>query len=184
MGRFLTMIKKLFNKLKKKQNDYIIEDEFNPQTRLEEYKKLDKEYWKSKKLEDMSELEWELLCDGCGKCCLNKMDDIKGNVQFTDVACRMLNHNTCSCKIYENRFDVIKTCKQINMDCIKAKPRWLPKTCAYWLLDNGQDLPIWHPLITGDVNTVHEAGKSAKGRVVSENKVINYGKHIVDWDDV
>ena len=185
MGRFLIMIN-LFKKKNKPEDDYIIDSDFDPQSRLEKYKTLEKEYWKTKKLDEMNEDEWELLCDGCGKCCLAKMDDFKNKnkIVFTNVACRLLDHKTCLCKLYEHRFKIVNDCRQITIDAIREKPRWVPKTCAYWLLDNNKDLPVWHPLITGDVNTVHEAGKSVRERVISETEVINYNKHIVDWDDV
>ncbi len=176
----------IFKKKKTPEDDYLIDDDFNPQDRLKKYQEVEKEFWKNKPLEEMNNIEWELLCDGCGKCCLAKMDDPrnKNKILFTDVACRLLDHKTCACKLYEHRFKIVDDCRQVTISALREKPRWLPKTCAYWLLDNGYDLPVWHPLITGDVNTVHEAGKSVQDRVVSETEVINYNKHVIDWDDV
>ena len=132
----------------------------------------------------MTPAEWELLCDGCGKCCLNKIE-IKGKIHFTNARCRFLDPQTCLCRIYENRFDAVDDCRSITLEAVREKPRWLPKTCAYWLLDNGYDLPDWHPLITGRADSVHEAGVSLKNRdLISESEVKNYENHLVDWQDL
>ncbi|MBP5216121.1 MAG: YcgN family cysteine cluster protein [Alphaproteobacteria bacterium] len=160
------------------------EDLYNPQQRVDEFKKLKPEFWKHKKLEQLSKAEWEALCDGCGKCCLNKLE-IKGKVKYTNTHCRFLDCKTCLCKIYEHRFEAVKDCRDIDLAAVREKPRWLPKTCAYWLLDNGYDLPQWHPLITGKADSVYEAGMSANTReLVNETKVRDYENYIVDWQDV
>ena len=163
---------------------YNIQEEYNPQTRVDEFAKLEPEFWKHKKLEQMSKEEWEALCDGCGKCCLNKIE-IKGKVHFTNAYCRFLDCQSCLCKIYEHRFEVVKDCRDINLEAVREQPRWLPKTCAYWLLDNGFDLPDWHPLITGKAASVSEAKMSLSDReLINETKVKDYEDHIVDWQDL
>ena len=163
---------------------YNIQEEYNPQTRVDEFAKLEPEFWKHKKLEQMSKEEWEALCDGCGKCCINKIE-IKGKVHFTNAYCRFLDCQSCLCKIYEHRFEVVKDCRDINLEAVREQPRWLPKTCAYWLLDNGFDLPDWHPLITGKAASISEAKMSLSGReLINETKVKDYEDHIVDWQDL
>lgn len=161
-----------------------IEPEYSPESRLDDLKKVEPEFWKHKKLEDMNKTEWELLCDGCGKCCLNKLE-IKGKIKFTKTHCRFLNCENCLCKIYKNRFEVVPDCRDIDLKAVREKPRWLPKTCAYWLLDNGYDLPSWHPLISGDAMSVHTSGNSLKGReLVNESEVDDYENYLVDWQDL
>ena len=141
-------------------------------------------FWEKKKLEDMSKEEWELLCDGCGKCCLNKIE-IKGKIKFTNTRCRFLDCHNALCKIYEHRFEKVSDCRDIDLAAIREKPRWLPKTCAYWLLDNNQPLPSWHPLITGRAESVHEAGMSIRNRnTVSETGIEDYENYIIDWQDL
>ena len=128
------------------------------------------EFWKRKSLAEMNRKEWESLCDGCALCCLQKLeDDESGDIYFTDVACRLLDTGTCRCTDYANRAKEVATCLVLSADDRDAF-RWLPATCAYRLLADGQDLPEWHPLRTGDPNSVHEAGISAKGKMVSETK--------------
>ena len=161
-----------------------IEDEYDPQSRYDNLDNFEPEFWKKKPLEKLSKEEWELLCDGCGKCCLNKLE-IKGKIKFTNTHCRFLNCKNCLCKIYNNRFDVMYDCRDIDLKAVREKPRWLPKTCAYWLLDNGYDLPDWHPLITKNANSVHEAGQSLQSRkIVNESEVDDYENYIVDWQDL
>ena len=147
---------------------------------------IDADFWKKKKLSEMTPQEWELLCDGCGKCCLNKLD-INGKIYFTCVKCRFLDSKSCLCRIYENRFSKVPDCRSVNLAAIKERPRWLPKTCAYWLLENGQPLPEWHPLVSGDKNSVHEAHQSVRERLlISETEVKDdeYENYIVNWPDV
>ncbi|TXH35796.1 MAG: YcgN family cysteine cluster protein [Rhodospirillaceae bacterium] len=138
-------------------------------------------FWKTTKLGQMSRAQWESLCDGCGKCCLNKLiDDDTEELFFTNVACRQLDLRNCRCKDYAHRHDVVP-------DCIKLTPRnlakinWLPETCAYRLIRDGKDLPWWHPLVSGDPTTVHRAGISVRGRAVTETKAGPLEDHIVDW---
>ncbi len=163
---------------------YFPEDAYDPQSRFDNLDRFEKEFWKKKKLEEMSKEEWELLCDGCGKCCLNKLE-IKGKIKFTNTRCRFLDCQNCLCRIYERRFEKVEDCRDIDLAAIREKPRWLPKTCAYWLLDNGYNLPDWHPLLTGRADTVHKAGMSLKGReTVSETGIEDYENYIVDWQDL
>ena len=161
-----------------------LQTEFNPQDRVNEFKKLEPEFWKHKKLEELNHYEWEALCDGCGKCCLNKIQ-IKGKIKFTNAYCRFLDCKSCLCKIYKHRFAVVPDCRDIDIYAVREKPRWLPKTCAYWLLDNGYDLPDWHPLKTGKAASVVEAGMALVGRdLINETKVKDYEDYIVDWQDL
>jgi len=128
------------------------------------------EFWKRKSLAQMTAGEWESLCDGCALCCLQKLEDEDtGDVYFTDVACRLLDVETCRCVDYAARAKQVADCMVLRADQPHAF-RWLPATCAYRRLADGQPLPDWHPLITGDPNSVHDAGISAKGKMVSETK--------------
>lgn len=166
------------------KDDFEIEEPFNPQSRFDNLKDVEPEFWKHKKLEDMSKDEWELLCDGCGKCCLNKLE-FKGKIQFTNVHCRFLDCTNCLCKVYNHRFQAMNDCRDIDIAAVREKPRWLPKTCAYWLLDNGYDLPSWHPLITKQASSVHESGNSLKGRnLINETEVKDFEDYTVDWSDL
>lgn len=163
---------------------YFPQEDYDQQSRFDNLDRFEKEFWKKKKLEEMSKEEWELLCDGCGKCCLNKLE-IKGKIKFTNTRCRFLDCGNCLCRIYERRFEKVEDCRDIDLAAIREKPRWLPKTCAYWLLDNGYDLPDWHPLITGRADSVHQAGMSLKDRkTVSETGIEDYENYIVDWQDL
>lgn len=161
-----------------------IEPEFDPQSRFENLDDIEPEFWKHKTLAEMTKREWELLCDGCGKCCLNKLE-IRRKIKFTNTCCRFLNCDSCLCKIYPQRFKVVEDCRDITLSAVREQPRWLPKTCAYWLLDNGFEVPDWHPLITGKAASVHEANMSLKGRnVISESGVEDFENYIVDWKDL
>lgn len=142
------------------------------------------EFWKKKKLEEMNETEWELLCDGCGKCCLNKLY-VDGKIRFTCLRCRFLDDRKCRCRIYEHRFQAVPDCRKVDLAAVRDKPRWLPKTCAYWLLDQGKGLPEWHPLVSGDPQSVHKAHQSLRGRlIISETETEYYEDYIVDWKDI
>jgi uncharacterized cysteine cluster protein YcgN (CxxCxxCC family) len=128
------------------------------------------EYWKRKSLSEMNQEEWEGLCDGCALCCMHKVEDEDtGEIFYTDVACRLLDLDTCTCTDYANRAKLVAECFVLSPDN-PAMFAWLPGSCAYRRLANGQELPDWHPLITGDPNSVHEAGVSIRGKAVSENE--------------
>jgi len=142
-------------------------------------------FWKRKPLSQMTDSEWESLCDGCGRCCLVKLEDADDSTRtfFTDVACRLFDAKTCRCRDYRNRTAQVK-------DCVRLTPRnvkrlvWLPPTCAYRRLAEGHDLYWWHPLVSNDPETVHAAGISVSGRVgASEDDVSDteLEDHIVAW---
>jgi hypothetical protein len=138
-------------------------------------------FWQVKSLQQMTMTEWESLCDGCGKCCLNKLiDEDTEELVFTNVACNLLNTKTCQCSDYGNRFKKEPDCLQITHDKI-AEYDWLPSTCAYRLLAEGQSLPEWHPLITGSRSAMHQAGQSVRGKVVHEVDAGDWIDHIITW---
>ena len=126
-------------------------------------------FWETKPLKKMSQAEWEALCDGCGKCCLNKLEDEdSGEVALTRVACRLLDDSTCRCAHYENRHTFIPDCIVLRPDNLDKHAYWMPETCAYRLLWQGNPLPDWHPLISGTAESVHSAGISVRDMTVSE----------------
>jgi uncharacterized cysteine cluster protein YcgN (CxxCxxCC family) len=128
-----------------------------------------KPFWKSKTLEQMTTEEWESLCDGCALCCMHKIEDEDtGEIFYSDLACKLLDLSTCRCSDYPNRFRKVPECLHLTPGGRDAF-EWLPPTCAYKRIANGQDLLPWHPLVSGGLETVHEAGVSVGGRVVSEN---------------
>lgn len=126
-------------------------------------------FWERKSLKKMSKAEWEALCDGCGKCCLNKLEDSEtGEVALTRIACRLLDDDSCRCSHYENRHMFVPDCIVLRPDNIDSHAYWMPETCAYRLLWLGQPLPDWHPLLTGDPDSAHRAGVSVRGITLSE----------------
>jgi uncharacterized cysteine cluster protein YcgN (CxxCxxCC family) len=138
-------------------------------------------FWRHKSLQDLSQGEWESLCDGCAKCCLEKLEDVEtGEISYTNVACRLLDCEACRCTNYVKR-------QRFVPDCVLLTPKnieqlhWMPTTCAYRLISEGKDLPSWHPLKTGDPDSVHRAGISVRGRVVSEQDAGELEDHIVTW---
>ena len=130
---------------------------------------------------EMTTDEWESLCDGCGRCCLHKLrDEDTDEISFTNVACRLLDLNTSRCSDYARRQKRVP-------DCVRLTPRslagvdWLPPSCAYRRLSEGKDLPVWHPLITGDPASVARAGAAVAGRVLSERDAGPLEHHVVEW---
>ena len=143
-------------------------------------------FWRRKPLEAMTAPEWESLCDGCGKCCLNKLEDEDtGVIVPTRVACRLLDGTTCRCSDYDNRFDTVPECISLTPAMIGSL-RWLPATCAYRRVAEGRDLEWWHPLVSGDPGTVHEAGISVRGATISESlvPVEEWEAFAIDLDDL
>ena len=138
-------------------------------------------FWKRKAMKDMTKQEWESLCDGCGRCCLNKLTDEDTNqTVYTDVGCRLLDGNTCRCTDYPRRKSRVKDCIQLTPRNV-ARLNWLPPTCGYRLVAAGRDLAWWHPLVSGDPDTVHRAGVSVRGRAVRERRAGALEDHIVEW---
>jgi uncharacterized protein len=141
-------------------------------------------FWRRKTLAQMTRAEWESLCDGCGRCCLNKLEDEDtGRIHFTDVGCRLLNGETCRCRDYEHRLDEVSDCLQLTPENV-AGLTWLPPTCGYRLIAQGRDLYWWHPLVSGDPETVHIAGVSVRGRVSAYEQDVpddQLEDHLVDW---
>ena len=128
-------------------------------------------FWIQKSLQEMTQEEFEAVCDGCGKCCLHKLEDEdSGDVFYTKVACRFLDHNTCRCQSYSNRQQKVPDCVVLTPATV-AETYWLPETCAYRLLDEGLPLFDWHPLVSGDPDSVHRAKMSVANKVVAEENV-------------
>lgn len=125
-------------------------------------------FWETKTLEEMTDNEWEQLCDGCARCCLNKLEDWEtGEIAWTNVACSLLDGATCRCKDYANRQATVPDCVQLTPHEVKSLS-WLPPTCAYRLVSEGKKLYWWHHLLSGSRETVHDVGISTRSRTVSE----------------
>ncbi|CTQ48637.1 YcgN family cysteine cluster protein [Jannaschia donghaensis] len=123
--------------------------------------------------------EWEALCDGCGKCCLNKLeDDDTGEVVFTRIACRLFDDQTCRCSNYDDRLRFVPECVVLTPETLPKAAYFMPDTCAYRRLHEGRTLPVWHPLLTGDPMSPHNAGASMMDETLSETQV-----HEDDWED-
>ncbi|NVK06039.1 MAG: YcgN family cysteine cluster protein [Marivivens sp.] len=136
-------------------------------------------YWKTLPMEKMNRQEWEALCDGCGKCCLNKLEDEDtGEVALTNVACRLLDDATCLCSQYDIRHQFVPECIVLTPKTILDNLYWLPQTCAYRLVHEKRPLYDWHPLISGNSETVHLAGVSMQYRTLSEFDIADE-----DWED-
>lgn len=128
-------------------------------------------FWIQKSLQEMTQEEFEAVCDGCGKCCLHKLEDEdSGDVFYTKVACRFLDHNTCRCQSYSDRQQKVPDCVVLTPATL-AETYWLPETCAYRLLDEGLPLFDWHPLVSGDPDSVHRANMSVANKVIAEENV-------------
>ena len=139
---------------------------------------VDNKYWLHKSLKDMTTKEWEDLCDGCGKCCLEKVEDEDtGIIYTTKVSCRLLDTQTCRCTNYENRFRYMDDCIKLNVQNV-YKINWLPKTCAYRLVKEGKDLYDWHPLKTKDKLSTLKSGNSAKNFAIHPSLM---DKHIIEY---
>lgn len=142
-------------------------------------------FWKNKQLSEFTHEEWESLCDGCGKCCVLKLEDVDTKaVYYTDVACKMLDCQSGRCRDYAKRKQQVPDCIQLTSEKIEQLA-WMPKTCAYRLVYEGLNLPDWHPLISGSADTVAWAGHSVAGQVFPEGSVEDedMADHIKDWDN-
>jgi uncharacterized protein len=138
-------------------------------------------FWQRKSLAEMTRAEWESLCDGCGKCCLEKLEDAEsGEISHTNVACRLLNVRTCRCTRYAERRRFVPNCEQLDPENVR-RLQWLPSSCAYRLLAGGRELPWWHHLLSGDPELVHQIGASVRGRAVPERRAGPLEHHIVAW---
>lgn len=141
-------------------------------------------FWDQKPLSEMSSEEWEALCDGCGRCCTWKFEDEdSGETLYTDIRCRLFNDTDCCCTDYTKRTTLVPECLDIRK-LSDAQYRWLPDTCAYRLLHEGRELQSWHPLISGDKDSVHAAGislrrKTVCGEQLTEEEMVH---HIIDPD--
>lgn len=138
-------------------------------------------FWKNKDLSEMSRDEWESLCDGCGKCCLHKLEDEDSQqLHYTNVACYLLDLRSCRCSRYPERNRWVPDCVHLTPDNIDEL-YWMPSTCAYRLLAEGKDLPAWHPLVSNSPDSVHNAGVSVRSWALLETQVDDVEEHIIDW---
>ena len=138
-------------------------------------------FWTNTPLKEMTTEQWESLCDGCGKCCLNKIiDDETEELYYTNAACHLFDDKTCNCRQYNTRLSLVPECTTITPENVSSLT-WLPDSCAYRRLDAGRDLPSWHPLLTGSKAAMHGMGISAQHKTVNENTVKYLDDCIVLW---
>ncbi|ODN43054.1 YcgN family cysteine cluster protein [Piscirickettsia litoralis] len=140
-------------------------------------------FWQEKTLAQLTDREWEALCDRCGRCCLNKLEDVDdGRFYYTDVACVLLDKKTRACKDYQNRQAKVSGCVKLSRDNI-SKIKWLPTTCAYRLRLEGKNLPDWHPLVSGVDVSVEQAGIAVDDQVYCESEVLEdeLEEHVIHW---
>ncbi len=145
----------------------------------------DRPFWETKPLDRMTDREWESLCDGCARCCLLKLEDEDtGEIETTNVVCRLLDRHECRCTDYANRTKLVPTCVKLTPRNV-AQLHWMPPSCAYRRLHEGRGLAWWHPLVSGDPETVHAAGISVRGKVVSEEGIDeeDLEHYLADWPD-
>lgn len=138
-------------------------------------------FWKTKKLSEMTTEEWESLCDNCGKCCLHKLEDEDtGDIYFTSVVCNLIDLDTCRCTRYTERTKLVPECLDLKQHDF-AEYTWLPATCAYRLLSDGEDLPAWHPLLSKSADSVQDAGVSISSYAMKESEIDDLEDHIIEW---
>lgn len=142
-----------------------------------------KAFWQTKSLSEMDKEEWESLCDGCGKCCLQQLEDASATIVFTDVACDLFDAQTCSCADYQNRSSRVPNCMSLDIDNVMEATEFAPPSCSYRLLALGEDLPKWHHLRQGDKALMHEQKFSAKNRCRSMKSIDlnDIEDFVVDW---
>jgi uncharacterized cysteine cluster protein YcgN (CxxCxxCC family) len=142
---------------------------------------LSPDYWKHKSLADMNRKEWEALCDGCAKCCLHRLEDEDTReIYFTNVHCRLLDIPNSRCSDYSNRSTRVSDCVTITLKELED-PYWLPGSCAYRLLAENKPLPEWHPLVSGNPETVFKSGNGITGRTICEDDADELHHHLIDW---
>ena len=140
-------------------------------------------FWERFSLSELSPQEWEALCDGCGKCCLNKLEDAEtGEVFFTNIACRLFDDSTCRCANYAQRKTIVPECVVLSPATLNEISYWMPRSCAYRRLNEGRGLAAWHPLVSGDPESVHRAGISMRDKTLPESAVPedDWEEHIID----
>ena len=146
----------------------------------------DEPFWRRLSLPELNEAQWECLCDGCGRCCLVKLEDEdSGDIAYTDVGCTLLDPVGCRCRDYPGRQARVPDCLRLTPTVV-AELSWLPPTCAYRLIDEGRDLYWWHPLVSGDPDSVHAAGVSIRGRVSSSEDDVSVYElldRLVTWPE-
>jgi uncharacterized cysteine cluster protein YcgN (CxxCxxCC family) len=139
-------------------------------------------FWE-RPLAELDREEWEALCDGCGRCCLHKLEDEDtGEIAHTNVACKLLDCRTARCSDYRHRKAFVPDCLRLTMKIV-GEVEWLPESCAYRLRAAGKPLPDWHYLLSGDRDAVHRRGPGVAGKVVSEIRAGPLEHHVVDWDE-
>ena len=146
---------------------------------------MSKPFWETKSFSEMTHQEWESLCDGCARCCLIKLEDEDdGSIHYTNVVCDLLDQENCRCTAYETRSKLVPECVVVTPEVLDQL-HWMPSTCAYRLLWEGKPLPDWHPLVSGDENSVHLAGISVRGRVYKQREidVEHLQQYIVSWPE-
>ena len=138
--------------------------------------------WIDKPLSELTQAQWESLCDGCGKCCMAKLQDEETDkIYYTNVACELFDADKCRCTDYTNRTSKVADCISLSLE----RPQefaWLPTTCAYRLRFEAKPLPSWHPLLTGSSDSTHEANCSVKNRTISSKDAGSLEHHLVEWD--
>jgi uncharacterized protein len=140
-------------------------------------------FWEDTPLDKLDRAQWEALCDGCGKCCIHKLEDEDtGELHATNVACRLLDRRSGACSNYKHRHAFVPECIRLTPAKLRQLD-WLPSTCAYVLRAEGKPLPEWHYLVSGDRETIHIAGKSVRGWTISEDDAGELEYHLIDRDD-
>jgi uncharacterized cysteine cluster protein YcgN (CxxCxxCC family) len=141
-------------------------------------------FWETKKLAEMTPKEWESICDGCAKCCLNKLEDEQsGEIFFTSVVCELIDLESCRCTQYQKRTVLVPECIDLTQHDF-SEYTWLPDTCAYKRLNDGKTLPSWHPLITGNPDSVFNVGASIRSFAIKESQADDLENHIIEWQQL